>query len=260
MAAESKSRPVRFAGLLVAAGRGERFGTEQPKQFQEIGYRMLYEYAGHVFEAEPVIAEWWLVVPAEYRDRIVLESDAAGLIDKLRAVVIGGSTRQQSVWLGLQAITAEAPRCTHVLIHDAVRPFLTSRLVRETARAAVRHGAATVALPVTDTLVRAIPVAEAGPMMDAVVDRHQIWSVQTPQAFAIDLLVRAHEQARGREQAATDDSGLVRELGAPVALVPGNWWNIKVTVPEDLQRAELLLAIRAQLEEQETDSDGRPDP
>jgi 2-C-methyl-D-erythritol 4-phosphate cytidylyltransferase len=242
--------------LLVAAGRGARFGTDVPKQFLELGYDKLYEHAARVFEAEPVIADWWLMVPAEWRDGMILEADAAGLIDKLRAVVIGGATRQQSVWLGLQAIAAQAPLCTHVLIHDAARPFLTSRLVRETAAAALRHGAATVALPVTDTLVRAGRDAGDDLALDELVDRTRMWSVQTPQAFAIDLLRRAHEEARAAGRSATDDGGLVRALGLPVALVPGNWWNMKVTVSEDLLRAELLLQMRAQLEEQEADSDG----
>jgi 2-C-methyl-D-erythritol 4-phosphate cytidylyltransferase len=244
---------VRFAGLLVAAGRGARFGDDTPKQFLELGALQVYEYAARVLEDEPVIAAWWIVVPGEWRDVVRVEADAASLTGKLRDVVAGGATRQESVWYGLEAIEAQAPDCTHVLIHDAVRPFLTPRLVRETAAAAVRCGAATVAQPVSDTLVRAVPAADESPLMDAIVDRSGVCSVQTPQAFAIGLLRDAHEQARSRGLAATDDSGMVRALGAPVALVPGNWWNIKVTVPQDLVRAEILLRMRAVLESNEGD-------
>jgi 2-C-methyl-D-erythritol 4-phosphate cytidylyltransferase len=129
-----------------------------------------------------------------------------------------------------------------------VRPFLTPRLVREAAAAAVQHGAATVALPVTDTLVRAAGPAGERPLLDVVVDRTRAWSVQTPQAFSIDLLCRAHALARERGLTATDDGGLVRAFGAPVALVAGNWWNIKVTEPQDLRRAEILLQMGRLLE------------
>jgi 2-C-methyl-D-erythritol 4-phosphate cytidylyltransferase len=257
MAGETLSRPARFAGLLVAAGRGERFGTEQPKQFANLGGRPLYEHAARVFESTPLIADWYLVVPGEYQEVILAEAAAADLTSKLRQVVSGGPTRQESVWLGLRAISSQAPRCSHVLIHDAVRPFLTHRLVQRTAAAAVRQGAATAALPVTDTLVRGVPEETTGQALDAVVDRAGIWSVQTPQAFALDLLVRAHEEALRSGREATDDSGLVRELGAPVALVPGNWWNIKVTVAEDLHRAESLLFICMRLLESETIGKGR---
>jgi 2-C-methyl-D-erythritol 4-phosphate cytidylyltransferase len=248
MPASSPSPAPRFGALLVAAGHGARFGAGTPKQFLPLGGLQLFEHAARVLHAESLITAWWILVPDEHRTSVRATLDAAGLQAKLGAVVAGGETRQASVWRGLQAMRAQAPDLTHVLVHDAVRPFLTARLVRAAAAAAVQHGAATIALPVTDTLVRATASDGAPPLLDVVVDRTRAWSVQTPQAFAIDLLCRAHELANERALTATDDGGLVRAFGAPVALVHGNWWNIKVTQPEDLQRAALLLQMRERLE------------
>jgi 2-C-methyl-D-erythritol 4-phosphate cytidylyltransferase len=248
----------RVVALLVAGGQGVRFGGSEPKQFALLGGLPLVAHAAAVLDAAPEIDAWIAVAPAglEARTREALE--AAGVARRLRAVVAGGVTRQESVWNGLGAVEDAA----YVVVHDAARPFVTGRLVRETLAAAWRTGAATVALPVSDTLLR-VETSDVGPSAptgDAVVvvsghrvDRDRLWSVQTPQAFATDVLRAAHVRAReagaaqpsGAALGATDDSGLVLESGGHVALVLGSWWNIKVTEPEDLRRAELVLALRS---------------
>jgi 2-C-methyl-D-erythritol 4-phosphate cytidylyltransferase len=178
---------------------------------------------------------------------------AVDLDTKVLAVVAGGATRQESVWNGLEALGA----FTHVLVHDAVRPFVSEAMVLETLGAATLHGAATTGLPVTDSLFRVEHQADErqeGPLGSletaravAPLGRDGVWSVQTPQVFELELLREAHRHARIRGLDATDDGRLVLELGKRLELVPGRWWNIKVTQRADLHRAEMLFAMRERL-------------
>lgn len=230
---------TRVGAILVAAGRGARMRAAEPKQFHDLGGRRLVMYALQSLSSSPRVAHVVVVVPAEWEER----ARAFCIEPQRRAapvtVVAGAATRQGSVHCGLQVL----PPCSHVLVHDAVRPFVTLAHIERVVDAAQRHGAATIALPLTDTLVR---VAAPGDVSSAAanvqrVDRQGLWSVQTPQAFERDLLLRAHEHARDHGLQATDDGGLVVALGRRLELVEGSWWNIKVTTPEDLQRARWIL-------------------
>ena len=147
----------------------------------------------------------------------------------------GGATRQASVRRLLEATTADT-----VLIHDAARPFLPAEVVRALLKAVAETGAATVALPVADTLVRG-----AGESWGELVPREGLWAVQTPQGFRRGLLLEAHAQAERDAFAATDDAGLLARLGLPVRLVPGDARLFKVTTPGDLALAEALAATLA---------------
>jgi len=247
VARESASQ--RVVGVLVAGGRGTRFGGGEPKQFALLGGVPLLVHAARVFDAASAIDGWVAVAPSglEVRTRAVLE--AGGAARRLRAVVTGGETRQESVWSGLQAAGA----ADVVVVHDAARPFVSARLLAETVAAAAGAGAATVAMPVSDTLLRVessdVFSSAAGEVAVVVsgtrVDRDGLWSVQTPQAFRVEVLRAAHERTLAGTSAntATDDSQLVLAQGGRVALVPGPWWNLKITAPEDLARAALLLTL-----------------
>jgi len=140
----------------------------------------------------------------------------------------GGATRQDSVLRLLRATTADV-----VLVHDAARPFLSAPLVVSLLEAASETGAATAALPVADTLVRA-----DGSRWEHVLDRSGTWAVQTPQVFRRDVLLAAHERAAREAWAATDDAGLVVRAGGQVRLVLGDARLFKVTTPGDLELAE----------------------
>ena len=157
-------------------------------------------------------------------------------IARVLAVVSGGRERQESVWLGLQAVPSSADL---VVVHDGVRPFVTVALVRAVVEAAGRFGAAVCGLPVHETVKRA-----AGGVVEATVDREALWLVQTPQAFRRPLLWEAHEKARRDGFVGTDDAALVERLGAPVRVVTGLAENLKVTTPDDLVRARILTATR----------------
>jgi len=154
-------------------------------------------------------------------------------LDLPARAIVGGNTRQESVRLLLEATTADV-----VLIHDAARPFLPQRVIQALLEAVSGAGAATVALPVADTLVRGEGERWAGG-----VAREGLWAVQTPQGFRRELLLRAHEAARAEGFSATDDAGLMARLGHPVTLVPGDARLFKVTTPGDLALAQALAAV-----------------
>jgi 2-C-methyl-D-erythritol 4-phosphate cytidylyltransferase len=138
-----------------------------------------------------------------------------------------------------------------VLIHDAARPFVSGEMIRAVVAAVHASGAATLAVPVSDTLMRARQADphDAGshhagePHAGEVVDRNGMWAIQTPQVFELSLLEQAHRAATDSAPA-TDDGSLVLALGIPVRFVPGAWWNLKVTHPEDFDKAQLIAAMR----------------
>jgi 2-C-methyl-D-erythritol 4-phosphate cytidylyltransferase len=152
---------------------------------------------------------------------------------KVRAVVAGGAERQASVAHGLAAVPASA---RWILVHDGVRPCITPALVDRVVAAARGRGAAVAALPVAETLKRGVEGRVAG-----TVPRDGLWAVQTPQGFRAALLRAAHRRAAADGVLGTDDAALVERLGAPVWLVPGLPGNVKITRPEDLPLARLLL-------------------
>jgi 2-C-methyl-D-erythritol 4-phosphate cytidylyltransferase len=149
-------------------------------------------------------------------------------------VVAGGAERQDSVFNGLQALP---PDCDWVLIHDGVRPFASSELLKRTWDAALTNGAAIAALPASDTIKR----VRAGQVVETV-PREELWLVQTPQVFRREILFEAYREADRQGWVGTDDAFLVERLGLPVAVVTGERSNIKVTTPEDLVWGSWFLA------------------
>ena len=153
---------------------------------------------------------------------------------KVSRVVAGGSERQESVSKGLQAINS--PNAEIVVVHNAVRPFVSVSQIIEVIERAKAVGAALLALPVTDTVKEVTDGIVARTL-----DRRQIYLAQTPQAFRIDLLREAHRRANKENLLATDDAALVEGLGVPVAIVEGSPQNIKITRPSDLALGEMIL-------------------
>jgi 2-C-methyl-D-erythritol 4-phosphate cytidylyltransferase len=152
-------------------------------------------------------------------------------------VIPGGKERQDSVRAGIEALDGDAEI---VIIHDAVRPFITSALIENCVRAAAAEGAATVGVPVKDT------VKEVGPdgRILRTCDRSLLWFTQTPQVFRRDIIENAHRAAVRDGFRGTDDTSLVERLGIAVRMIRGDYGNIKITTPEDLILAEALLAGR----------------
>ena len=154
-------------------------------------------------------------------------------MDKVKAVVVGGSSRQESVGLGLNALSSDIQLAA---IHDGARPLITDAVIDRTVRAAHSYGAAAPAIPVKDT----IKVVKSG-LVAETPDRASLQAVQTPQVFDFDLLRGALKKAEEEKAAVTDDCSAVERLGMSVKIVEGDERNLKVTTPLDLKIAELLL-------------------
>jgi 2-C-methyl-D-erythritol 4-phosphate cytidylyltransferase len=212
--------------LVPAGGIGARLGGRTPKQFLRLGDVPILALTLRHFTRHPAVSGIVVAAPAAHADRTRRLVGRAGR--RPVTVVTGGPTRQESVWLALQA----APAAEVVLVHDAVRPFIDRRLIDAVVAAAAEHGAAICALPIAETVKRV-----RDEVVETTLDRAGLWSVQTPQAFRPDLLREAHDKARRDGVVGTDDAMLVERLGHPVRVVAGLAGNVKITTPEDLRRA-----------------------
>ena len=221
-------RGSRF-GLIVAAGRGKRFGG--PKQFARLGGRPALLYSVQTFDRSPLVSGLVVAANADKVD-YVQQLLRRYRVKKLVAVVAGGVERHNSVAAGLEHLPAEG--C--VAIHDAARPFVTAAMLRQGFEACRRYGAATFGHPVTDTLKRV-----DGFGVIETVDRESLVAVQTPQFFNLNLLRRAYAEAEKAGVSPTDDCALVERLGIRPRWLSGPRTNLKITNPEDLRICEALL-------------------
>lgn len=220
------------AALLMAAGRGSRFGTETPKQFLPILGRPVLRHAAEALLADGAVAFLQPVCAAG--DEQALAAALEGL--PCRSPVAGGATRQASVRAGLEALAAGDPVPDRVLVHDAARPVVPRGTVARVLAALGDAPGAIPAQPVADTLKR----GEVGRIL-ATVPRAGLFRAQTPQGFVFDALLAAHRAATAE---ATDDAQLLEAAGLAVALVEGSEANVKITFPEDLDRVAAMLGAR----------------
>lgn len=223
--------------LLLAAGRGTRFGGDVPKAYLPLaGTAVLVHSARRLARVADPRAGHQLVVVVAAADRPSHLRAVRSELEALGArLVDGGESRQQSMAAGLAALAAD---CDLVLVHDAARPLFDVDQARECVRRAAECGAALLAAPAADTLKR---VGDDGRVV-ATVDRRGIYGAQTPQVVRRELLVRALDHAREHGLDATDDVGLVEAIGGAVAVVPSTSTNLKITRRQDLAVAEALLA------------------
>jgi 2-C-methyl-D-erythritol 4-phosphate cytidylyltransferase len=212
-------------------------GGSAPKQFLALGGQPLILHSLRVFQASSVIEEVILAVPLNEMDYCLKEIVAKHRFTKVTKVVPGGHERQDSVRHALEAVHDDVDV---VLVHDAVRPFLTEHMVEEVVKAARAKGAAIIALPMKDTVKQ----VGADHVIERTVDRQSLWLAQTPQAFRRDWLLAAHRKAHAEGIRATDDAYLIEWAGHPVSVVEGSGENIKVTRPEDMVIGEAILASR----------------
>ncbi|HTP25681.1 MAG TPA: 2-C-methyl-D-erythritol 4-phosphate cytidylyltransferase [Anaeromyxobacteraceae bacterium] len=220
----------RVGAILAAGGTGSRAGMA--KQWVNLGGETIFARSARILAACDVVDVLVAVVPRGDEERAQRELATAG---KPAAVVAGGPVRAASVRNGLSALED----CAIALVHDAARPFATSELAREVALAAAREGAALAAVATPDTVKRATGPGEL--RVAETLDRRSIWLAQTPQGFRVDLLQRAFDAAGAAATEVTDECALVERLGAPVALVPGELSNFKITTGDDIARARAHL-------------------
>ncbi|MGE0644813.1 MAG: 2-C-methyl-D-erythritol 4-phosphate cytidylyltransferase [Nitrospira sp.] len=223
--------------LVPAAGRGLRMGGRVPKQFLSLGGQPLVLHSLRVLQASPTVDEIILAVPQGEMEYCLREIVAKHHFTKVTKVVPGGAERQDSVRHALEAVHEEVDV---VLVHDAVRPFVTERMVEQVVATARAKGAAIIALPMKDTVKQ----VGADQVIERTVDRTGLWLAQTPQAFRRDRLLAAHRKAHAEGVRATDDAYLMEWCGYSVSVVEGSGENIKVTRPEDMVIGEAILASR----------------
>ena len=211
--------------LIVAAGRGNRFGGETPKQYRQLAGKPLLRHSVERFLAHPGVDNVRVVI--HMADRDLYDESIEGL--ELLEPVDGGAERQDSVRLGLESLVEQEPAT--VLIHDAARPFADGGLITRVIAALDSHAGAIPAVSVHDTLKR----GEDGVITETV-ERVGLWRAQTPQGFRFSEILEAHRRFAG--ETLTDDAALAERAGLAVAIVEGSEDNVKVTTQDDLDRAE----------------------
>jgi 2-C-methyl-D-erythritol 4-phosphate cytidylyltransferase len=222
------------AALIPAAGRGQRMGLDIEKQFLQLRGKLLLAHTLAQFEITPDIDRIVVIVP-EGREAFCYQEivEPEGL-RKVTHIVAGADTRQLSVMAGFRCLDGDVDI---VVIHDGARPFVTPSMIRAAIDAARQNGSAVAAIPESDTLKR---VSGEGTVIETV-DRRNLWRAQTPQAFRRPILQRALAYAAQYNIDATDEASLVESLSWPVRIFLGSVWNFKITSPDDLMLAELLL-------------------
>jgi len=224
---------VSVCAIIAAAGHGQRMGTPIYKQFLEIENKPILVYTLEKFCQSKLVDSIIIVIPkAWYRfvvENIIDKYD----LSKVSQIEIGGATRQESVYNALKAVSQDT---TIVVIHDAVRPLISRKLLQQVIIKGSETGAAILAVPVLESLKKI-----SGKLVKLSIDREAVWQVQTPQVFQKNLILNAYQQAFFKGKTATDDSELVELIGHPISVVEGSRTNIKITTPEDLNLAKLLL-------------------
>lgn len=226
---------VKAAAIVAGAGRGERIGAKEGKQFLDLaGIPVLARSLLNIASVDE-IAEIVLVVSAENIDRAGADIVSAYGLDKVTGVVEGGEWRQESVFRALRALSSSARM---VVVHDGARPLATPGLFRRAIKAlddANCEGIIT-AVPVVDT----VKEVEGGWVVRTP-DRKRLWAVQTPQCFMTAALADSHERAHREGVWATDDAALLERYRYRVRVVEGELTNLKITYPNDIVIATALL-------------------
>jgi 2-C-methyl-D-erythritol 4-phosphate cytidylyltransferase len=227
---------VKFAAIIVAAGRGVRFG--RPKQLIEVAGRPLVSWSLATFGAMPELEDVVIATEPEHLERMA--SLAAEYAPRLAAIVVrGGATRQASVRNALAAVPA---RCDAAFVHDGARPLVLANDVRTLMELTHPGAGALVAVPVVDTIK---VVAPEGSTVERTLDRDRLWAAQTPQSGMLADLRRAHQVASDGGFEATDDAMLLERIGVNVSVVHASGENFKVTRESDRDFAEAILLERA---------------
>ncbi len=221
--------------IIPAAGQGKRMGAGKNKLLLKLEATPILIHTLKVFEADPECSGIILAIHPDDEQEFKSLLNEFG-IHKVSSLVTGGKERQDSVYNGLLAVSSLDGI---VLVHDAARPFIKVETIHKLVDAASKDGGAIVAVPVKDTIKKA-----ANNQVAETVERSSLWSVQTPQAFRVSVLLEAHNKAAREQFIGTDESSLVERIPHPVSIIEGDYDNIKLTTPEDLYFAEAILRKR----------------
>lgn len=219
--------------VVLAAGQGRRMGAGENKVLLDLAGAPVIVHTLRVFETDPSCKGIVLVIRNDEKEQFrALVEDYR--LKKVRTFAEGGKERQESVRSGLAVIKMDQEEI--VLIHDGARPFITHREIARVTEAAAESGAALLAVPVKDTIKQVTDFT-----VERTLERKSLWAAQTPQAFRLFLIRRAHQESLETHFMGTDDVSLVEQMGLPVKIVEGSYRNIKLTTPEDLVIAQTFL-------------------
>jgi 2-C-methyl-D-erythritol 4-phosphate cytidylyltransferase len=230
---------IRIAVIVPAAGMGTRMGAGTPKQLLELDGVPIVIFTLRRLATSPLLTEFWIA--ARQEDVDVLAGRVAGeKLDRPVRVVAGGESRQESVGRALSQISSEVE---WIVVHDAVRPFVTREMVDRVVAEARSCGAAIVGIPAMDTVKEVKRTSRPGDvaLITATIPRERVVLAQTPQAFASPLLREAFARAEADGMVASDEAALVESLGRTVHVVLGSERNLKITRPSDMELARFYL-------------------
>jgi 2-C-methyl-D-erythritol 4-phosphate cytidylyltransferase len=235
--------------IIPAAGLGTRMSSapgargKKPaatKQFTELGGTPILIHTLRKFAASPEVSEMYVALRGNEIEgfHARLEKEAKDILQKTIHLVEGGEHRQHSVANAMSAVSAADDDI--VLVHDAVRPFVTEEIISDVIRVAQKYGAAIAGLPAVDT-VKQVERTSDGALITATLPRERVVLAQTPQGFRYDVLKKAFDEATADGFMGTDEASLVERSGHAVAVVMGSPRNIKITAPADMELAEFFL-------------------
>jgi 2-C-methyl-D-erythritol 4-phosphate cytidylyltransferase len=224
--------------IIPAAGQGKRMGAGKNKLLLELNGVPIFIHTLKIFEEDEQCNG--IILAIHPQDEIEFKTLLKKYhIHKVVKFVQGGQERQHSIYNALKTVANDGI----ILVHDAARPFIRKNHIHLLVQRAEQTGAAIIGVPAKDTMKQ----VRDGAVMETV-ERSSLWAVQTPQAFRMSLLLKAYKQAEEDDFIGTDDSSLVERISHPVAMVEGDYDNIKLTTPEDFFFAEAILEKRKKLE------------
>lgn len=227
---------MKTKAIILSAGKGTRMNQSISKQYLMLGNQTILSYSLEMFQKSP-IDEMILVTAKEDMEYVEKNIIKPHKIDKVTKIVSGGQERYLSVYQGLLA----AGDCDYIMIHDGARPFLTLEIIEDSIRAVQKYSACAVGVPLKDSIKK---VGQEGYIAENI-ERKDVWQVQTPQSFYYPLILGAYEKLLHSKMEPTDDTSVVEHFTeSKVKMLLGNYENIKITTPEDLEYGEYIIEKR----------------
>lgn len=223
-----------YSVVIPAAGQGKRMKLNKNKQFLVLEEKPVIIHTLEVFQMDSWCEEIIIVANSTEVEQIK-ELISTYEMTKVNKIVPGGNERQNSVYNGLKVVE----KAEIILIHDGARPFVTEELIHKLVLVAQKKDAAILAVPIKDTVKES-----DGIEILHTVDRSRLWSAQTPQAFKSEVILQAHEWADKNQFIGTDDASLLEQLQKGVSIVLGDYFNIKLTTPEDIVFAQSIMRVK----------------
>ena len=214
--------------IIPASGSGVRFGSKTPKQFLKIDGKEILAHTIAKFHSLKIIDEIYIATQAD-NFSLIKKIISKNNFRKVRSIVEGGETRQVSVFNALNSIAAE--KNDVVIVHDAVRPFVSKKLILSLIEECHKSGGVIPGIKISDTVKR----LDEKNLIQTTLSRENLWTVQTPQMFRYDIIKSSFDKAVKKNFTGTDESSIVEFAGYPVKLIPGEKENIKITHKEDLK-------------------------